>query len=262
MTGFFLLCPLPPEAAAAKAGLLLHGRSRRGGASAVGTGGGRVRMVGMGTERAARACARLASGLPDGVPIVVLGVAGALTNDFAAGDLVVADALGFAEVQPRHGELAVTRDPQPFDLRSEAFGAHLAVALHERLSSTRRAPVLTTTRTVRGRERARMAETGAMICDTESAVFLPLAERRPFAVVRAVVDSPDRELASLRTVTGGISALKRLAGAARVIADVLERQDVVSPIRSMPFTEPQSAARSTFGAQSIRFTYPISPTPS
>jgi nucleoside phosphorylase len=225
MTGFFLLCPLPPEAAAAKAGLLLHDRSRRGRGSAVGSERGRVRIVGMGSERAGRACARLASSLPEGVPVVVLGVAGALTTGFDAGDLFVADAVGFAEVQPGGVELEVNYVPRRFDRRSEVFGTTLAVALQEGLSSTRQGAVLTTTRTVRGRERARLAETGAVICDTESAAFLPLAERRPLAIVRAVVDSPDRELASLRTVTGGISALRRLADAARVIAGVLERED-------------------------------------
>ena len=215
MTGFFLLCPLPPEAAAAKAGLLLHERSRHGHAATDNAASGCVRIVGMGTERAQRACARLAASLPAGVPVVVLGVAGALTTGFEAGDLVVADAVGYADVQEGGNELAVAYAPRSFDLRSEAFGASLALALQQRHLSTRRAPVLTTTRTVRRGERAHLAGSSAMICDTESAALLPLAERRPFAVVRAIVDSPDRELVSLHTVTGGISALKRLADAAR-----------------------------------------------
>jgi len=217
----------------------------------------------MGTERARRACGRLAASLPDGVPVVVLGVAGALTTGFEAGDLVVADALGFADVQPGGDELAVAYAPRPFDRRSEAFAASLAIALDDRPLPTRRAPVLTATRTVRGNERARLAETGAMICDTESAALLPLAERRPFAVVRAVVDSPDRELVSLRTVTGGISALKRLADAAQIIAGVVERQGTGASERpSTPSTEPLSFDRSTSNPQSIQFSQPISPTPS
>ena len=60
-----------------------------------------------------------------------------------------------------------------------------------------------------------------MICDTESAWLARLAERRPFAVVRSIVDTPERELFSLQTVTGGVRGLKRLADASEIIADVL-----------------------------------------
>jgi hypothetical protein len=48
-----------------------------------------------------------------------------------------------------------------------------------------------------------------------------LAERRPFAVVRAIVDTPERELVSLQTITGGITGLVRLSQAAGVIAETL-----------------------------------------
>jgi len=60
-----------------------------------------------------------------------------------------------------------------------------------------------------------------VICDTESAWLARLSERRPFAVVRSIVDTPERELVSLQTVTGGVIGLKRLGEAAAVIADVL-----------------------------------------
>jgi 4-hydroxy-3-methylbut-2-enyl diphosphate reductase len=66
-----------------------------------------------------------------------------------------------------------------------------------------------------------LGRSGAVICDTESVWLGRLAERRPFAVVRAIVDTPERELVSLQTVTGGITGLRRLSQAAAVIAETL-----------------------------------------
>jgi 4-hydroxy-3-methylbut-2-enyl diphosphate reductase len=60
-----------------------------------------------------------------------------------------------------------------------------------------------------------------VICDTESFWLSRLAERRPFAVVRAIVDTPERELVSLQTVTGGVKGLARLADAAEIISGCL-----------------------------------------
>jgi hypothetical protein len=48
-----------------------------------------------------------------------------------------------------------------------------------------------------------------------------LAARRPFAVVRSIVDTPERELVSLQTLTGGARGLQRLAAATGVIAETL-----------------------------------------
>ncbi|HXY45638.1 MAG TPA: hypothetical protein VEH29_15745, partial [Acidimicrobiales bacterium] len=62
---------------------------------------------------------------------------------------------------------------------------------------------------------------GAVICDTESAWLARLAERRPFAVVRSIVDTPERELLSLQTVTGGVRGLRRLADASEIISSLL-----------------------------------------
>ncbi|MDA8039102.1 MAG: hypothetical protein M0Z69_16705 [Actinomycetota bacterium] len=208
---FAILCALLPEAAAVRAGL------RRAG---VGRGG--VSIVGMGPLRAKRAAARLASVLPDGLPVVVVGVGGALVGGVVAGDLVVANALGTADGDG--GELGVTRPPAPLPARSAAFSDQVAAALSARYPSTRQAPVLSAGRTARGPERLVLGASGAVLCDTESYWLSRLAERRPFAVVRSVVDSPERELVSLRTLTGGITALRRLSGVAEVLACLLERQ--------------------------------------
>jgi 4-hydroxy-3-methylbut-2-enyl diphosphate reductase len=225
MTSCFFLCPLPPEAAAARAGIILHaygeGRRAPGVAGAAPAG---VRVVGMGPARASSACDRLAANLPPGVPVVVLGVGGALVSGLVPGDLVVAAAIGFADVRPGGDELEVIRAPQPLDWRSAALGSLLGGALQERFATTQRAAVLTTRRTVRGTERARLAKSGAVMCDTESVSLMRLAEQRPFAVVRAVVDGPERELLSLQTISGGMRGLRRLTEAAAIIAGVLEAQ--------------------------------------
>jgi len=209
MSGFVLLCALPPEAAAAWAGL------RRTASQ------GRVSLVGMGPLRARKAASRLASVLPDGLPVVVVGVGGALVGGFAPGDLVVANALGTADADG--GELVVTRQPAPLPARSSAFSDQVAAALSARYPC-QQAAILSAGRTAKGPERLALGASGAVLCDTESYWLSRLAERRPFAVVRSIVDSPDRELVSLQTVTGGITGLRRLTGVAEVISSLLERE--------------------------------------
>ncbi|MFZ0172214.1 MAG: hypothetical protein WAL04_11085 [Acidimicrobiales bacterium] len=210
-----LLCALPPEAVAARLGI---GRSRRRASRPAGHS--RVRLTGMGPLKARQAASRLASSLPDGVPVVVVGVGGALVKGFEAGDLVVASAFGTANEGPGGG-LQVVLPPTPLDERSRDLAQRLREALAERFASATSAPLLSAGRTARGPERALLGRSGAVICDTESAWLARLAERRPFAVVRSIVDTPERELFSLQTVTGGVRGLKRLADASEIIADVL-----------------------------------------
>jgi len=174
----------------------------------------------MGPARARRAASQLASSLPDGLPVVVVGVGGALEEGFEAGDLVVASEFGTAEEGP-DGGLLVARPPSALDERSTSFAERLMEALSGPFPSTSLAPLLSAGRTARGSERGVLARCGAVICDTESVWLARLAERRPFAVVRSVVDTPERELISLRTVTGGALGLSRLASATRVIAEVM-----------------------------------------
>lgn len=202
-----LVCALPPEAVAVRVGL-----GRRPSAS--------LRLSGMGPARARKAAARLASVLPDGVPVVVLGVGGALVRGYRAGDLVVASALGTADA-PAGGDLAIVRPPVPLEGASDELGARLCEVLSGAFAGTTRAPFLSAGRTARGQERESLGACGAVICDTESAWLARLAERRPFAVVRAIVDTPERELVSLQTVTGGITGLRRLAQIAGPVSELL-----------------------------------------
>jgi 4-hydroxy-3-methylbut-2-enyl diphosphate reductase len=214
---FMLLCALPPEAVAARIGL---GRAARRGAGAALSGRGGVHFIGIGPLRARKAAARLASSLPDDLPVVVLGVGGALVRGFEAGDVVLASALGRADAVSG-GNLAVVNPPVPLDPRSLELTERLRDALSERFASTVAAPLLSAGRTARGPERAALGMSGAVICDTESFWLSRLAERRPFAVVRAIVDTPERELVSLQTVTGGVKGLARLADAAEIISGCL-----------------------------------------
>jgi nucleoside phosphorylase len=151
---------------------------------------------------------------------VVVGVAGALVRGFEAGDLVVASALGVADAAVGSG-LEVKEPPRPLDDRSSELGERLLRALSSRYGSTTSAPLVSAVRSARGGEREQLARSGAVVCDTESAWLAQLAGTRSFAVVRSIVDTPERELLSLGTLRGGLRALSRLVGVSEVIAEVL-----------------------------------------
>src|SRR5580704_16959000 len=96
--------------------------------------------------------------------------------------------------------------------------------------------VLTVDHLVRGPERERLAATGALVADMESAVLARAADGRPLAVVRAVSDTPDRPLVSPGALGGGLAALRSLRAAgpalARWAAAVGERQVLLAGPRS------------------------------
>jgi 4-hydroxy-3-methylbut-2-enyl diphosphate reductase len=66
----------------------------------------------------------------------------------------------------------------------------------------------------RGAERTRLAEDGSIAVDMESAWLAEAAAGRPFAALRAVVDTPSRELVRFSTVFGGLKAYRALGRAA------------------------------------------------
>jgi len=68
-------------------------------------------------------------------------------------------------------------------------------------------------------ERARLAASGALAVDMESAWIAPAVGGRPFAVVRIIVDTPDRPLwRPLATAVGGVRALRALRAAGPALA--------------------------------------------
>ncbi|MCP9953511.1 hypothetical protein LUX33_37170 [Actinomadura madurae] len=77
-------------------------------------------------------------------------------------------------------------------------------------ATVHRGPLVTVDHMVTGSERASLAATGALVADMESAELAAAAGERPFAVVRAIVDTPGRPLVSPATIPGGTAALRRL----------------------------------------------------
>ncbi|MGH2854750.1 MAG: 4-hydroxy-3-methylbut-2-enyl diphosphate reductase, partial [Solirubrobacteraceae bacterium] len=81
----------------------------------------------------------------------------------------------------------------------------------------RRGTVASVARIAMGDARVELREAGAIAVDMESVWLAPGAGGRPFAVVRAISDTPARELTRpLRTVAGvarALATLRRAAGA-------------------------------------------------
>jgi len=161
--------------------------------------GSSLQRAGMGPKRARAAAARAARTRADAV--AVAGFCGALDPALEPGDLVVA-----TEVRGPSGTVACPT------------ASLLAGALRRRGLTVHEGPVVSTTRLVRGADRARLHATGAIACDMESAWLAGAAADRPFAVVRAVVDTPARELHDPRAMAaGGLRAFRSLRTAAEVI---------------------------------------------
>ena len=134
-------------------------------------------------------------------PVMVAGVAGALGNDLRPGDLVVADEIrGDGEPMPSHAS--------PF----------LVGAVRRAGLRVHHGPVVTTPRIVDAPDARRtLAETGALVVDTESALLAAAAQPGQAAVIRAVVDTPDHRLLRPGTLARGPKALWALRRAAPVI---------------------------------------------
>ena len=79
-------------------------------------------------------------------------------------------------------------------------------------------PVVSVDHLVHGAERDRLAATGALVADLESAVLARAAAGRPLAVIRAVSDTPDRPLLRPGALGGGLAALRSLRAAGPVLA--------------------------------------------
>ncbi|MDQ7905762.1 4-hydroxy-3-methylbut-2-enyl diphosphate reductase [Phytohabitans sp. ZYX-F-186] len=144
----------------------------------------RVVRTGMGPSKARAAAARVGPG-----PAVVAGVGGGLAPGLAAGDLVVA-----SEVRDEDG------------VRPSPSAPLLAGALRRLGLDVHIGPVRSSARPHKG-------PGDGLAVDMESAWLAPGGEA-PFAVVRAVVDTPDHPLWSLGTPARGVRALRALRRAA------------------------------------------------
>ncbi len=153
--------------------------------------------------------------------LVVAGVCGALTDALRPGDVLVA-----SEVRSEDG---VTR--------SLPGGVLLAGALRRAGHRVHLGPLLSTARLVHGRSaRRRLAATGALAVDLETAPLLDAAGTAAAQAVRVVVDTPTHPLLRPQTVSAGVRALRTLTAITPVLEDwlatVAPRQVVLASPRS------------------------------
>lgn len=138
--------------------------------------------------------------------VLVAGVAGALRDDLLPGDLVVATEVWRGEDPSTDPGARIICPAAPIvagDLRRIGLLVHTG-------------PIVTVDGVVHDPDRRRrLADTGALAVDTESAGLV--STDGTTVVVRAVVDTPDRPLLRPGTPARGVAALASLRRAAPVI---------------------------------------------
>lgn len=135
----------------------------------------RVIHTGMGPEKSKRAAVRIAT-MPGGA-VAVAGVCGALAPGLRPGDVTVATSV------EGPGAETVRLDAEP-----------LVRALAELGIEAHAGPILSIERLVKdGRRREEFRSAGIMAIDMESAWLAAGAAGRPFAVLRVVSDSSNKE---------------------------------------------------------------------
>jgi 4-hydroxy-3-methylbut-2-enyl diphosphate reductase len=158
-----------------------------------------VLRTGMGPGRARAAVQRLR--VESARSVAVAGLCGALDPALEPGTLFVASEL-------RGGECAALRlEPAPLCAALERLGLEACVG-----------PLVSVDHVVRGAERERLHESGAIAVDMESAWLAPGAGRRPLAVLRAVFDGPGRETLRPTLLRDLLRALRGLREAAPALA--------------------------------------------
>ncbi|RKN36393.1 4-hydroxy-3-methylbut-2-enyl diphosphate reductase [Micromonospora musae] len=160
-----------------------------------------LRRTGIGPRRARSVAARRPAGT---APVAVAGIGGALSPDLATGDVVVADVV-------RADPLAV--DAPAGEVRMPDADL-LAAALRRHGLRVHVGPVVSTDRLVDGAARERLAATGALVADLESAWLLAGCTGRPTACVRVVADTAAGSLyrpAVLRRVRAALRVLPVVA---------------------------------------------------
>jgi 4-hydroxy-3-methylbut-2-enyl diphosphate reductase len=151
---------------------------------------------GMGAAKASAAARRAACVAADAVAIA--GFCGAVGVGLRPGDVVVA-----SEVRGPDGAVGC---------ESESLVAVLSALGIERVHV---GPLASVDHVVHGAERAALAGEGAVAVDMESAWLAPAAAGRPFAVLRVVIDTPERELyRPWATLSGAVTAWRSLRMAA------------------------------------------------
>jgi 4-hydroxy-3-methylbut-2-enyl diphosphate reductase len=160
-----------------------------------------VRRTGTGPFRAARTVRR------DGRagPVAVAGIAGGLADGLRTGDVVVATEVRHAGT----GAVAATCPAAPM----------IAAALRRRGHTVHLGPVVTSRRLATGSARHRLAATGALAVDTESAAVLAAVGDRATACVRTIADVSSRPLYRPWTLPRVVAAVRALAPVGPALAE-------------------------------------------
>jgi 4-hydroxy-3-methylbut-2-enyl diphosphate reductase len=175
--------------------------------------GATLERCGMGPARVSDWLPRLAQLNPGAV--AVAGVAGSLDPSLRSGDVVVA-----SEVRDESGRTVLrAAGPLAAELRRMGLRVHVG-------------PIMSSDHIVTGREREKLAATGALAVDMESAAIVRALKdhERPIAVVRVIVDTVHSPLHRLTTITAGARALhtlRRTGPALRRWADLAGPRTVV-----------------------------------
>jgi len=185
-----------------------------------------IEHIGMGLARATEAAQRLSTAPPPDA-VAVAGLGGALGDKLEPGDLVVAELL----VDPSGRQLA--------RLGSASF---LAAELRHLGLRARPGTIVSTDHIVTGAERKTLAALGADVVDMESTAVAGAPWRAPLAVVRAISDTPGRELFSAAGVAGVLTALRTLRASRRALANWAA---AVSPLTNKSKTTFVTGARSS-----------------
>ncbi len=161
----------------------------------------RIVRTGVGARRARRSAGRI--GHVPGNVVAVTGFAGALSAELAPGDVVVATEVRGAD--------------EPVECAAAELVASMLGRAGLRVHT---GPIVSVPRVAFGEDRRRLASTGALAVDMESAWLVRGCAGRPWAVVRTIVDTPDRDLhRPLATTAGALRAYRTLARVGEVLAD-------------------------------------------
>jgi 4-hydroxy-3-methylbut-2-en-1-yl diphosphate reductase len=142
-------------------------------------------------------------------PVAVAGIAAGVTSGLGCGDVVVANEVRLDSAIP---------DTPPGAVRMPD-ATLLAASLRRRGLRVHIGPVLSTNRLVDGPTRGRLAETGALAADLESAWLLAGCADRPVACVRVVADIAGEPLLRPRTLRRVRSAQRVLPSVAAALAE-------------------------------------------
>lgn len=169
-----------------------------------GARGAHVHRTGMGPRRAAAAALELAGLVGD--TLVVIGFCGALAGHLQPGEVVVADRV-YAAADEDHQQGSVVC-AGALELRDALAADGLRVHV---------APVVCVGKLALGERREQLRDAGAAAVDMESVWLAPGAAGRPFAVVRIVLDTPERELLRPQMIPLAVRAGRALRATAKAI---------------------------------------------